>query len=522
MSFLTQRFANSYPLGTKIRNDPSSMGQRWWSCFAQELEENQGLAVRVKHEFELLKPWVGLSFLYRVDLDEDDAYDFVGGHQGSYIYPTVSGTIGMTVYPLTRYEDLSDFLHARPDRLTASGTTTYAGGISVWSSTVPTVINQPALSERLYIDITNSTNWYRKTSNKNLKASGFHRVILVGTDENDNRIEEHVHVRGEGVYCTRNIFKTVVEILTEGFDGQVDIKWFPFGLSYLFDPFKTLVLDDLEGELRITHSVSNGHSMLNYGTNRYKEGQFYKNPSTDFNENWEEFGWQGLRSSAGAAITVIDIALNWRTGLLYALAANGVVHIYDHKPTPFKAFRDPETETSYIELSPLLHYERFGQTGKLFTYFRRMRLPISQVRIWRYTPAGVKNFLQADKTWGVGTYAFTGDNSRSVIPEETWVDMSFTNTYSEFGQWEFYIETTTTHDITVYRTAVMIDVMDAVKSINTGIGTPVGIAFLKENLVSILTPTNVQYFTEDLDGWVADTARGQIILRSNFDSITVT
>lgn len=521
MSFLTQRFANNYPWGTKIRQDPSSLGQRWWSSFAQELEEDQGLALRIKHEFELLKPWMGLGFLYRVDLDVDDVFVFSGGHQGTYTYPTVTGTIGMTVYSLTRYEDLSDFLHARPDRLTASGSESHLGSTVVWSSSSPSTITQLPFEERLHIDITNTTDWVKKTSSRNLRASGFHRVIISGTDQNDNLVEEHVHVKDEGVYMTRNIWKTVTAVNTEGYAGDTVIKWFPYELTYLSDPFKTVVLDDLEGELRILNGISDGHSWLRYGTNRYKNAQFYRNPSSSFNENWEDFGYQGLRSSAGGAISLVDVAVNQRTGLLYALASDGVVHIYDHRPSPFNDLREPDTDVSYIEVSPLIHYEKYGQVGKLFTYFKRMRYPVARVKIWRYTPAGVKNYLQADKTWGVGVYSFSGKPG-STIPEETWTDLSFTNTYNEFGQWEFYVETTTAHDVTVYRTAVMVDVMDALKSIATGVVGATGIGFSKDNLVSIINPSMVYYFKEDLDGWVADTARNQIILRSPFDLVTVT
>ena len=68
-NFYLQRLANRFPGWTKIRRDPSSMGQRLMSVFADYFEYSNSLNFRMQDDLNLLKMHMGASSLYGITLD---------------------------------------------------------------------------------------------------------------------------------------------------------------------------------------------------------------------------------------------------------------------------------------------------------------------------------------------------------------------------------------------------------------------------------------------------------------------
>ena len=74
MSFLIQRIVNRYPHWSKIRQDPSTLGQRLIEPFAETFEALQANQLRLDDELHLLRYWTGLGQLWNILLEEEDFF----------------------------------------------------------------------------------------------------------------------------------------------------------------------------------------------------------------------------------------------------------------------------------------------------------------------------------------------------------------------------------------------------------------------------------------------------------------
>jgi hypothetical protein len=119
MGFKTQRMANAFPSWTKLRKDPSSVGQKMFSVFSEMLEEHLITSVKLREDQHLLKNHLGVGSIYGISLDDADLYPTSGTDFGvtKYTFPTVVGTASSVPYTCTRAIELVEFLNAPPDRL---------------------------------------------------------------------------------------------------------------------------------------------------------------------------------------------------------------------------------------------------------------------------------------------------------------------------------------------------------------------------------------------------------------------
>lgn len=526
MSFLTQRLANYHPLWTKIRRDPSSFGQRFMSVFAEAIEEQQIANKNLSEEMFLLKQKIGAGHLFVAELDEVDQYRIIsGGAGGNYWeYPSITGTIGVDVYNLVRYETYQELFSAAPDRLVSVGSATFSDYIA-WDSNSPYVYNAIPYPSRLIISVKNSTVYYKRTAVKNRDKSGRYQVVIKGLDENDIEFTEYIRFDDDGVYWTRNIFKEILDVKYEGFNGDADIKWISKDLDFYPDAWRAGVIDDLEGQLRLrleTRTVgATTYSVLVYEIQRLKRGDAYRVEGVEVIDNVERVSEQTLLDSSGTAFRAVDFAINPRNTKVYVLDDASNVHVFDHGPTAFTPPSVEESSETYIELHPLYHYATFGSTEKIWTYFSRLRYPIGNAVIKRTSPSGLVRYLDASKTWSASSYSFPG--KKSVVPEESWDDFFFETTYDELGEYEYQIEVTTGAGVSVYVTKVMVDSVQAESTIATGVPNPDAVCFNKEeNLVVVDSVGSTMYFFQEaVDGWVADTGRNLVLLHSEYDSIEV-
>jgi hypothetical protein len=487
-------------------------------------------ARKLSDDPHLLKPYLGIGYLWSLYLDEDDIFQKTDTTTGafSYIYPTVVGTLDAVDYTLTQHEDLITLLNAAPARIAEVDSQTYSS-FTVWSSAAPYTYGALSRPERLYIDITNTTFFAKRTSVSDREYSGRHVIQIVGTDENDITIREYVRILDEGVYCTRNIYKTVTEVVVEGFDGDVLIEWFSNAQSFEPDPYRVAIFDDFEGQLRLSLStqVVGGptYSYVEYASPRLKLGEQYRRAGIELASNVETLAEVVLLNSSGNPYTAVDLAINHQTSKMYVLDSQGNVHVYDHELSSFSVFNstDIETDSTYIELVPLRHRAKFGDTEYLYTHFARLRQNITKIEVKRRDPAGVVEYLQSDKTtWALAQAYIAAPNPSARLPEGSWSDIRFSTEYDQLGQWEYTLTTVSNVDTTVYVTAVQASSMTADVSLATGVVSPTAVGFSKEGYLGVTQGSEVKYFEEFVDGWTADTRTDRILMRSNYDSVEVT
>jgi hypothetical protein len=501
------------------------MGQRLLSVVAEAGEHCAVTTKLQQKELHLLKLGLGVGTLYAVQLSDEDQFplSLVGGWQQQYTYPTVVGNDG-TDHTLTRRETSEEFLYALPDRLDQVTTTTVVNNI-VWSSASPFVYNDIDRPERLLISVQNSTYYKQNTGDKDLDFAGYTIIKITGTDENDIEIYEVVKVRDDGWFLTRNIFKSISKVRYNGFDGDVEIRWVASNANEFVAPYHTYVSDIIEGPLYLElTSVVVGlvtYAQVVFKTYSVLDGAAYRVTLNTTPESVEEELCRiVLTDSSGSAYTPIDMAINHNTAKLYVLDSSGYIHVYEIALPLFTPPTTTASKQSYVEIDPSNHYAEYGQTEKLWTRFTRTRWPVEQVTIKRIAPDSTTEYLQQDKSWSTVQYDFTGDYDKAAAL--SWTDLEFTTTYNQTGEWEFVITTRTTRDTTTYVTRVMAGVVSAEVSLDTGVGSPAGLVFSKEDWWGVYNGSTVTYLREIVDGWYADTTTNRILLRENYDSVEVT
>lgn len=531
MPFKTQRLANKFPVWTKIRRDPSSLGQRFLSGFADYLDFETSETIKFREEFRLLKRQVGLPSLWTIRLaDEFITRTTTKGGGITYNYPiTVTAdhpTLGATV--LSRDEYLEELLFGVPDRIVVKDTRSYTT-LTVWDSSTPGTFNTIDNPERLWIDITNST----KYSNVLLEPSfsGTHHIRLEGYDEHFNDLEEILRIRDDGVYITRNVFRELTNVFYEGFDGGIIVKAGGVTLSYEEDPFRLAVMEDLEGPLKMTVEVKDvggtDYSILRYFTDRLKRGRDYRDGVSSVMTNDETMSHQVLLDSGGMAIEIVDFAVSPDDTRLYAIDNAGFLHVFEHGPSEFSPPAEASSRETFITARVVAPRIEFGVTTKVFTWLQRPHKRIAKVQIKRITPSLTTEYLQANLTWSGTPHFFPGDPTQGLAPA-TWDDKSFEVTFDETGQWDFYITTVvgeqpfeTKDNTSVSHTATLVDSVNALVSIDTGVASPTGLFFGKEGNPIIVDATNLYLLDLKKDSYFADVERQQLLTREQYNSVDV-
>ncbi len=520
MSFRTQRLSNRFPLWTKVRNDPSSMGSRLLETFAEGLEENSITVKRLVEDITLSKRNLGRSFLYEVILDDEDALEPVETASGyEWVYPTISGVTGILEYPVEKVNTLTDLLMSFPTRLTLDSSLV-SGSRIVWQSIDPFTYNLIPYPERLWIRIEDSTFYVNKTVHTDRDKSGRASVRIEGIDYDYNEFTEVLNISDDGIYITANAFRSVTLIIVEGLNGTVTITAGPVAEPFELDPFRVMVLDDLEGPLKI-QLLSGLNSFVTYKADRFKLGRQYRRPGIDILENAEDLADLLLLDSDGNNYEAIDLAVSPANTYLYVLDNLGRIHIYDHSLPEFTAPITKETSTSYVQLEALRPYAKYFTTEYLWTRFERLRFPISWITIKRIAPDNTVEYLQSDKTSWAGTEAKISYNVQGKNTIEQWSDFRFETMYNQTGLWEYVLTVKTQVDQTVYVTVVSCGALTATSSLDTGVTSPQSLYFGDTGQLIVDTGTTAYIFNEHVDKYVIEERSNHIFLSDNYDSIRV-
>lgn len=522
MSFLTQRIANNFPRWSKARRDPSSMAQRLLTTVAELSEDQQITNKWISEHADPLSYRIGTAHLYSVELDADDqfsiSYDSTG--QSYYqLHTTVEGTDGSGTRTLTNVETIEDMLYAVPDRLTLWKSESYSTATVYSAGTIST--GWP--TERLLVEVTGSTDYYPKNRDENLRRSDKHRVVITGKDVNHLHVVEVVEIPVDGIYKTKNWFSEVTKVDSEGFDGTVTVK-VPVTPSWIVDPYRVLVSENLEGPLMLqaNYDGASTKTHLSLFTTVFKDATEFLSGGYNPVNNFELYGYMLLRDSAGVDIEVVDLDINPETSRLWALGADGRVHIFDHSLPSFGVPTESlETVNTYIEIHPLRHYEKFGKTSPLYTYFRSVRFSVVDVTIRRKAPDGTEHWLDSNDVWQSSASSIPGKEQAKTVADSA-PHIKFETTYDQTGQWEYWCTVRTEFDTTTYYTSVMVPEMRAEVSIASGVASPTGCYFSHNGRFAILDGTTARYYDADADLYIADFNGNRLILRSEYTSVEVT
>ena len=526
--FRTQRLVNKFPLWSKVRSDPSSLGARFLSVFAEYYDFRNTELLKMKREMNLLKPHLGRGNSWNVQLVGEDQLpvEITTGGDRVWTYPTtVVGTHALGDKTLVRVEDIEALLWSPPDEVSLAETIPTTDFL-IWTSAAPTVFNVMSYPERLEIVVENSMNYFARSPVKNREASGKHLVEIEGKDINGIPFTEHVTIVDDGVYRSRTIVSEVTAVRSDGFSGDL--------LLYLntpttattrkvIDMYHLGVSDNTEGPLELA-LVSD---VLTYNVRRILAGVNYRKGGDKVVDNYELFWEQELGDTVGGALTgFLDLAINLETSRLYALQDNGTIWVYDHGLTPFNppaSIAHTVTKNTFIEINPLRPWALLNENMRMHTMHTHPRFPVVDIEIMRRSPAGVEEYLQADRTtWAAGVVKHSGSGTENVLPEESWADFGFDSLFDEYGQWEFYCITRTIGGSSVTYMGVMVDKLTAVAELATGVAMPTGMYFSENGQLCVTDAANVYRFEEHGHFYFASGAGQRLLLREEYTNVEVT
>ena len=549
MGFSDQRLTNTFPSWARIRKDPSSYGSRFMSALAAFSENATHEIVKTSEMFKLFAQDVSNMTLREITLEEADyMVKTIDGWNTSIKYPTVVGELSTGNVTLSRATSIADFFYSVPDRMT-QGASVVVDNWTVWESSSPTVYNSidtniNGTPERLLIEISGSELYKREESPRasDKPFYGAHYIFLIGRDEDNNQIREYIGIDDDGFYPTENIFRELTSVEWDGFDGDVKIT-----LTYkehgmvtsgrIINKYDTGVLPDLSGPLAFylrnspTGGAHDGSCVAHlYSTAvRYRTGQSHRRAEiVDLDEELEEeLGDQRLLDFTGHTYCAVGMAINPVDTRTYILDNAGIVHIYEPSLSPFIDRGAAASEDNYLDIVSLKDRVTLNENTPLWTWFRALVLPVQKVAIKRVKPDGVEEYLQpATLTWAT-TYAFfSGDIIAGKLPEHSWEDFRFYNTFDQLGQWDFYCEATflgLEKIAMTSKTGVMCERLQAVKDFNTGLSTTAdGIFFDKENYLCVSVGTTYHKYSLQKDIYLADFDKQRLLFRELYDNIEIT
>lgn len=522
MSVLRQRIANRFPLWSKVRSDPSSLGQRIFDSFGDWFDFALADAVKFKDDSKLLRRGFGKSYLYTVDLSDEFDILLTASGIGLPTYPVlVQGTTEASqIITLTRDEFLEDMLFGGPTRIETDETITVADWL-IWDSSVPTQFADLSFPNQLTIVVSDSTEYFRKTSDKNRFFRNRFFVQLGGKDLNGIPLTEQVWIFDDGVYQTEHIYSELTLVQFEGFDGDINIYQAYIDTPHKQDPFRNVVLPELEGPLlERLDEIEAGTSTLVAFTNILKRGFEYRTGSGDITENTETLIEHVLQDSTGANYSAVDFAISPESTQLYVLDSSAVLHVYDWEVAPFVPNAAESTKQNSIVLLPIYAYPRLDRDEFVWTWMRQPKQNIVSVTIKRIDPAAVVRYLQPDYTWGAGTYSFPGKDG--LTPEASWQDFRFFTTYDQLGQWD-YICTVVLRDQTIEVSvlSVVVPSLRANDDFDTDVASPTGLCFIQDGRLGVTTAGSIVLFTQHRDTYYADVANQRLHTAEPYVSVGV-
>ena len=533
MAIGTQLIANVYPRWMKIRIDPSSNGQRFFSCFAEIFDSLEAERVLLSKMFKLFSEKLGVSNVYWVDLLDAD---FIQVNKwNNYTFPTVTGTLSdSSTVSITRVEDSSQFMNGVPTRIKYLGNEDIVPVL--WTSTSPSTYGEIKTPCRIGLTVSGSEHY--KQTQRDRGFAAFHMVEITGYDENGNYIEEAVYTPDDGTYKTKQIFSELVSIEWDGFDGTVTVFPEEMYVSYLTDYFHTGVSLERTGPLYIRGFTEPGGLVgVELFLKKFLNGTSYRNINASGvleDEDIEEIvDSQIMLDESGTAYSVVDYTISPIDSRIWCLSSDGRVHVHTNTIQEFSIPSEAGDNTNSIDLVPDVRRIGYNEEAALWTFFRLLRGPLINLKIRRIDPDGVQTYLQADKTtWSASEYSFPGNSEEGLAPEDTHDTIRFFNTMDKLGEWHFYCDATLgvpgSQNVTeTSRTAILCSSNTAEKSYSLGVTGVSKIYFSKENYLTVVTDLTSssaveRYYRLYNDVYMPDINRQRLLLREEYEEVDIT
>ncbi len=571
MSFLTQRFANSFPMRSTVRKDESSMGQKIFSLFSDIAEASMVDVVKVINSFTLEREDLEVHKIYKVELSDEDLFKQDSANEVVYTFPTVYGYSNGNKIELKRVEGSEGFIYGIPSRYTKINAVKNNEDL-IYSNVVNGIYSSKYNSdgywlyekdfdiyERLFIRIKGSTLYKVfddgtiPVPSSHLPFGGFTFVKLTGRDKFYNEIIEYIKVNRDGEYRTKKVFRKLEKVEMDGFDGSVEIRIseatvVPANEIVKKNKFNIASSKIKSGICELTLSSETVQFQSGSETIWYldiysrfvlQEKDFKKGGTVD----------ESVLKSKIAGIILVDSSMNFYTPVdffispinsrIYILDSTGRIHISSLNLSPFIEKGARRTEEITIESKLLTQRVPYGKDVRVKCELKKsvdvvkhweckLISPSNEIYLlkYNYNPLTFSKSLSwLDSTQHNGTYKNEPlvDSSRKSVelPVFNWNDFSYKINCDEIGQWDLYTTAYYDNQEFTHKTSFICEFLKPEITIETGLSGAKGLFLSEENYIGVKTQQEFVLYEENFDTYMADIFLGRILSRDEYDEIEV-
>lgn len=509
--FSTQKIVNNYPKNLRLREDPSSLGFRFFSLhgdflqlFFKDLRRLQQNFFPVTSSTDV----ANISYLWDIGTFE---FEFEDPLTMNYLkYPTVNGDS----FSLTVSKTLEEFLFLPPTRISYVEEYNFDGIVYESTLTESSTINDIVIPGRLYIEINGATRFYQTSVNNAKSPPKRATLILVGEDAYGNELNEHITLNYNGIYVTKDIYYKLISIVLSNIEtdgGSIIIKSLDLDISSIPSKYEIGILSDKAVELK----------------KEFDENFFYiKYPVFDIQasqrltEDKETFCAFALRDEDDNIISIDDISFIYDLETLAALSGNKV-YIYDSwLPPVFQAPISERTSEIVIGAELTTPYPTLNEDFIFYIYNRSIYRRSKQITIKIIDPDNEEFYINGDLELSETEFTFLGDPTTDW-PGDTFADKKVTMVPDKTGQWELVI-TTVDIDENEY-----IDVINFIVPSLTASKTLTldedydSISFSCDGFLYALTGENLHKYRLYYDYCIIDIKSKTLFSRENYDDLEV-
>jgi hypothetical protein len=567
MSFLTQRFANDFPLRSNIRVDQSSNGQKFFSCFADLTESTMIDVIKMTNSFTLMKTDIGLENVHYIDLKEEDLFPKDETNEMIFTFPSIFGYLGNKKIELKKTEDSESFMYDFPSRITKIKEVPFVENLAYTNepngvkSTLYGAENywikdgDFEIYDRLHI-LVKDTKLYKSMNMpaRQRPFNGMSYVKIYGRDKFLNKIDEYIQVRRDGEYKTVNVFRRIEKVEFDGFDGFIEVRIGECTSRQITEIEKKnkykLAVNIYKSGICETN-ISYEDLTFESGTERVYYFDIYSKFILD--ESTIKKGQEELeafnRSKIAGMVLVdkdyefirpIDYFISDVNSKLYLLDSLSRIHIYDLDLSPFLEKGESRSNATPLQSRLLTQRVPYGKDVRIKALLRHNIGLILKWQIKAVSPEGNIYLLQysynqttmsSSLTWLDGS-AYNNIYKNNPLVDLTriksqnsslnWKDFIFKINCDELGQWDIY---TTAYykngQEYVHKTSFICETLYPSTTLETNLNNPQGICLNEENFLCVRAESKLISYKENFDNYMADILNDKVVFRDLYDKIEV-
>jgi hypothetical protein len=456
--FGTQKIVNRYPLNTRMRQDPSSLGFRMFSVIGD-----------LHQQFDKDLQRLGESYFTKSshtdipgEFFEWDINDFVFTFENDYdaLAPKIPTVEGDSI-ALTHCEEYADLIHSLPTSLEETSTyLSYVGLVYSAALSGSGTIYDIEVPGRLTIKLDGVESYQTVADSTKVRSPVLRAQLrLSGEDLHGNEIEEEIFPTRDAVYLTTNVFSKLLSFAfhnIEGTSGTIQIRALDFDIDSHESRFNFVVQPDRRDPLYIEFDE-------NFIYLRYYIFQSVAGSRLEVDK--ETFCAFALYDEDGDRLSIRDISLTDSTETLVVLS-EGQLHFFPNwLPPHFNMPSEDRTREVIVTAEIPNHYPVLDQETVFYLYTRSIEKRVQEVQVTLVDPDGDTFYLNEDREFQTSPWTFQGVNT--LAPGDSFLDKKILWTPDKVGQWDLIIVTEDT-DGTSYTdvTSVLVPKLVPVKSLS--------------------------------------------------------